>query len=112
MPVVVFYKDKKISDDVARRIINVLAEVSKDSLKAAIEVRVVEPVISYNANEIHLEMSFRDLGEWSVDQLKAYHHEVMADIKQLLLAAGVKCAFSFYITPQPSPPAIWEQIKL
>ncbi|HUD11718.1 MAG TPA: hypothetical protein VMS08_04875 [Candidatus Saccharimonadia bacterium] len=112
MPVMVLYKDKRISLSVAAQVTKTLADVTKAELGAPIEVRIVEPVDTYNANELHIEMGFRDFGEWTDKQLENYHASVMKQIEVTLRAEHVACAFSFYIVPSMPPRSLWAQTKL
>lgn len=111
MPVMVLYKGQKINVSVTESIARALADVTKQQLDAAIEVRVVETVYAYNANEIHIEMQFRDFGEWTNEQIATYHEAVMGVIGKELKQAGVVCAYSFYIIPSTPPRSIWAQDK-
>ena len=111
MPVMVFYKDRVISTAVAAEIAEEIAKETKTLLNAAIEVRVVEPVYSFNANEIHIEMQFRDLNDWDEKQLASYHKAIMASIENVLKANNIHCQYSFYIVPSQPPKSIWAQGK-
>lgn len=111
MPVMVLYKEKSISLDVTEAISKELADLTKADLDAAIEVRVVDVVQSHNANDIHIEMQFRDFKQWSDKRLEEYHAKVMSKIGDVLSAHDVKCAYSFYIIPSNPPRSIWAQNK-
>lgn len=111
MPVMVLYKEKSIAATVAADICQKLAAITKALLQAKIEVRVLEPVSAYNANEIHVEMRFRDVNDWTEDDLQHYHSEVMDGIKYVLKEHGTKCSYSFYIIPSLPPRSIWSQQK-
>ena len=110
MPVMVLYKDKKIpltiADDIATKTAKITHELAVDS---AIEVRTLEPASTFNANEIHLEMAFRDFGDWSDEQLADYHEKVMSIIGAILKRHKLEAAFSFYILPTQPPRSIWAQ---
>ena len=112
MPVMMLYKDKKIPVDVAIKVADLLATMTSEKLNAKVEVRVVEPIYSHNANELHIEMRFRDFGEWSDKQIADYHDAVMQAIGNTLKEQGVKCAYSFYIVPSKPPRSMWAQEKL
>jgi hypothetical protein len=107
----VFYKDKSIPGEVAADVTQALADVTSAVLDAKMEVRVVEPVQSFNANEIHIEMRFRDFMEWDDDALQQYHDKIMAAIGDVLKSHGVSCRYSFYIVPSLPPRSIWAQSK-
>lgn len=110
MPVMVFYKDKSVKAEAAEEIMQVLADVTDEILKAKIEVRVVEPVLqSPNANAVHIEVRFRDFGEYGDQQLEQYHDKVMAAIGEALKKHQVDCHYSFYIVPSMPPRSIWAQ---
>ena len=109
MPVMVFYKDKSITAEAAQEVMQALADTTSSVLQAKIEVRVVEPVQSFNANDIHIEVRFRDFGEYKDDDLQRYHDEIMAAIGQALKKHGVKSQYSFYIVPSLPPRSIWAQ---
>ena len=111
MPVIVLYKEKEIPTKVTTEIATSLAALTNEMLKAKIEVRVLEPVDSYNANEVHLEMRFRDFGEWSDDQLSTYHKAAMDLIGRVLASAGIRCSYSLYILPSDPKRSIWDQAK-
>jgi hypothetical protein len=111
MPVMVMYKDKSIPGDVSAAISEELARITQNLLKAASEIRVVEPVQAFNANEVHIEVRFRHTNEYPNELLKKYHEAVMFGIDAVLTQHDVKCAYSFYIIPTLAPPAIWGQAK-
>lgn len=112
MPVMVLYKDKSIATAVSEGIAEAVAAVTDKELKAKVEVRVIEPVTSFNSNEIHLEMRYREFMEWSEQQLASYHKAVMAAIGEVLKSENIKCAYSFYILPSTPPRSIWAQDKV
>jgi hypothetical protein len=112
MPVMVLYKDKDIPLAVVKVVIKEIALVTHELLDAKIEVRVVEPVYRFNANEIHIEMRFRDFGEWSNAKLEAYHSAVMEQGVKVLREHKVLCAYSFYIIPTTPPRSLWAQVKI
>lgn len=107
----VFYKDKSVSLDVAEQVSKGLAKVSKEILDAAIEVRVVTTEYAYNANEVHIEVRFRDFAEYSDDKISTYHDAVMKEIGLILKANKVACRYSFYIIPTMPPRSMWAQAK-
>ena len=107
----VFYKDKIIPLLVASEISEELAVVTDAVLKAKIEVRILEPIYMFNANEIHIEVRFRDFNEWSNKQLEDYHGKTMKMIKKILQKHKIKCQYSFYILPSMPPRSIWTQEK-
>lgn len=109
MPVMIFYKDKNIDISVAKAIAESLAKVTKQTLDASIEVRVVEPQYTYNSNEIHVEMRFRDFDEYSDKRLEEYHSIAMETVGQVLKKKGIKCQYSFYIIPTQPPRSMWSQ---
>jgi hypothetical protein len=111
MPVMVLYKDKDIPAAVAESLAEEMAAVTQDLLDAKIEVRAVEPVYRFNANEIHVEMRFRDFGDWSDEQLKTYHEAIIKCMGEVLDRQGVGCTYSFYIIPSVPPRSIWAQAK-
>lgn len=109
MPVMVLYKEKSIPNAVAADISTTTAAITHDLLDAKIEVRVIEPVYAYNANEIHLEMRFRDFGEWTDEKLADYHEEIMSNLGEVLRSHHIKCTYSFYIIPSTPPRSMWAQ---
>lgn len=109
MPVTVFYKDKSVPHGAAEEVMRELADATSSMLDAKIEVRVIEPVQSLNANAVHIEMRFRDFGEYSDKQLQQYHQKAMAAIGEALKKHDVKCQYSFYIIPSMPPRSIWAQ---
>jgi hypothetical protein len=111
MPVMILYKNKSVSVKITDAMSLAIAKVTDELLKAKIEVRVLEPVSAYNANEIHLEMRFRDFGEWDDKQLENYHRSVMQVIGAVLKKHEIKCSYSFYILPSTPPRSIWAQAK-
>lgn len=111
MPVMVLYKEKNIPVKICASIANELARVTDNLLGAKIEMRVIETVYTYNSNEIHVEMRFRDFNEWSDQKLNNYHNEVMKCIGKVLKTNKIKCSYSFYIIPSTPPRSIWEQNK-
>lgn len=111
MPVMVLYSAKDIPVAVIADISKGVATLSTELLDASIEVRALQPVYAYNANEIHLEMGFRDFGEWSDERLADYHMQVMAKLGEVLSAHKLHCSYSFYIVPSAPPRAIWAQDK-
>jgi hypothetical protein len=112
MAVMVLYKDPRISLNIARAVMKMLAQTSREMLDTAIEVRVVEPLASHNANELHVDMHFRDFGDWSDELLADYHAAVMRQFYALLVERNIKCAYSFFIFPSDLPRSIWGQEKL
>lgn len=111
MPVMVFYKDKSIEPEAAQEVMEALANVTSAELDAKIEVRVVEPVLSFNANKVHVEMRFRDFGEYTDKMLEEYHTKAMAAIGAALKKHNVACQYSFYIVPSMPPRSLWAQGK-
>lgn len=111
MPVMVLYKDKKIPAEIADDISSELARITDEMLKGKIEVRTIEPVGSYNANPIHLEMRFRDFAEWPDSELEKYHKSVMELIGRILEKKEIACAYSFYIIPSMPPRSKWAQAE-
>jgi hypothetical protein len=69
MPVMVLYKEKSIDLVVTEELMQAVAGVTDKELSAKIEVRVIEPVQTFNANGLHLEMRFRELNEWTDSEL-------------------------------------------
>ena len=112
MPVMVFYKDKSISDKVAADVTQAVADVTDVVLDAKIEIRVIEPTQSFNANEVHIEMRFRDFKEWDDEALQQYHDRIMTAIGDVLKSHAVSCQYSFYIVPSLPPRSIWAQNKV
>jgi hypothetical protein len=111
MPVMIMYKAKSIPNDVSAAISEELSKVTRNLLKEAIEVRVIEHVQVYNANELHVEVRFRNTSQYSDELLQKYHEAVMFGIDAVLTQQDIKCAYSFYIIPSLAPPAIWGQAK-
>ncbi len=111
MPVMVFYKDKTIPTTAANDVIQELADITEAELQAKIEVRVVEPIQTYNANEVHIEVRFRDFGEYTDQVLQNYHDRIMAGIGKALKKHKLTCQYSFYIVPTMPPRSIWAQNK-
>jgi hypothetical protein len=111
MPVMVFYKDPSISLEAAQHITQALAKITKEILDAAIEVRVIEPEYTFNSNEVHIEVKFRDFGEYSDEKLATYHQSAMDKIGDSLKKHSIKCSYSFYIIPTPTPRSMWAQAK-
>lgn len=111
MPVMVFYKDKGIPDAAAEAVIQEIADLTRTDLDAKIEVRVLEPKFSFNANEVHIEMRFRDFDEWTDEQVTQYHQKVMAGIGRVLKKHKASCQYSFYIIPTMPPRSLWAQGK-
>jgi hypothetical protein len=109
MPVMVLYKDKSISNEVVAEMANALAAATQKRLKAKIEVRALEPVYRFNANEVHIEMRFRDFGDYTDEQLEHYHSEVMTKLGDILKKHKVICSYSFYILPSLPPRSLWAQ---
>lgn len=112
MPVMVFYKEKQIPTEIATKISEEIAQATKSLLNAAIEVRIIEPLATFNANEIHIEMQFRDFNEWDARQLEKYHNEIMELIGKILKNNTLHCSYSFYIVPSNPPKSIWAQNKV
>jgi hypothetical protein len=112
MPVMIFYKDKKVTAAAAQDVMQVLADVTARELQAKMEVRVVEPVMSLNANAVHIEMRFRDFNEWTDETLQSYHEKMMAKIGEALSSHDFHGQYSFYIVPSMPPRSIWSQGKV
>lgn len=113
MPVMVFYKDKNVPLEAAKDVMKALSEVTDEVLAAKIEVRVVEPVLlSANANPVHIEVRFRDFGEYTDEQLQLYHDKAMTAIGDGLRDYKLRGKYSFYIVPSMPPRSIWAQGEL
>jgi hypothetical protein len=112
MPVMVLYQTREFPKEVLEGIANLLASVTHDQLDAKIELRALRTEYSFNANEIHIEMRFRDFGEWSSDQLTQYHETVMTQLSDVLRQHDFEGAFSFYILPSNPPRSLWAQAKI
>ncbi|MEK7571605.1 MAG: hypothetical protein AAB553_05005 [Patescibacteria group bacterium] len=107
----VFYKDRDIKASIAEDVTKEVAETTQKLLAAKIEMRIIEPVATFNANPIHIEMQFRDFGDWSEKQLEDYHAEIMKSIGKVLKKNKITTQYSFYILPSLPPRSIWAQEK-
>jgi hypothetical protein len=108
----IMYKDKSVSDNVCEPIAHAIAQITDSLLDAKIELRIVETIFAFNANEVHIEMRFRDFGEWSDRQLEDYHKKIMASLGDILKEHHISCSYSFYIIPSVPPRSIWSQDKV
>jgi hypothetical protein len=109
MPVTVLYETREFSRNFLDDLTQSIAEFTAGQLAAKIEVRVVQTVYAYNANELHLEMRFRDFGDWTDEQLAKYHAAVMTKIGDTLGKHGESAAYSFYVLPSVPPRSLWDQ---
>ena len=105
----VLYRDKKITQSAIQEIMEELGRTTDALLKAKIEVRVFDVMQSYNANELHIEMRFRDFKEWSDSDLENYHKQVMSMLDGVLNKHNLAIAYSFYIVPTTPPRSMWDQ---
>ena len=112
MPVMILYETKPFPSAMLNEIAQSIASLTKEQLDAKIELRVVQTVFAYNANEIHLEMRFRDFGDWTNEQLTDYHVAVMSKLGNILSRHKITGSYSFYIIPSTPPRSIWDQGKV
>jgi hypothetical protein len=109
MPVMVLYKDKSVPLVAAHDMSDALGRITREKLGESYEVRVIEPVASYNANPVHIEIRFRDFGTWSDQLLADYHKEALAAVGQVFKSHGLHGQFSVYILPSLPPRSLWAQ---
>ncbi len=109
MPVMVLYQTRPFPEEVLEDIAHSLASLTNKQLSSKIELRAVQTTYSFNANEIHIEMRFRDFGEWSDKLMADYHAAVMKELGNIFNKHAIECAYSFYIVPSAPPRSIWGQ---
>jgi len=112
MPVMVMYKDKSVTDAASTDIMQALSAATRELLDSASEIRVIEPLTARNANIVHIEIRFRDFGDWPDKLLADYHESLMARIKQVFETHHMRGQFSVYILPSLPPRSIWSQTKV
>ncbi|HUD11854.1 MAG TPA: hypothetical protein VMS08_05565 [Candidatus Saccharimonadia bacterium] len=105
----VLYKDKSVPLAAAKDMSDALGAITREMLGESYEVRVIEPLAAYNANEVHIEIRFRDFGTWTDELLADYHARVMKQIKAVFTRHQLKGQFSVYLLPSQPPRSIWSQ---